>query len=56
MKANARPFQRCTQCVMDTSDSKIIFDDEGICDHCRNFEKNIRIKGEKYRELSSNKK
>ena len=37
-----REFQRCTQCVMDTSDSKIQFDEYGVCDHCRNFEKNIK--------------
>lgn len=37
-----RPYQRCTQCVMDTTDSKITFDENGICDHCRNFEKNIK--------------
>lgn len=38
---NNRPFQRCTRCVMDTTDSKITFDDNGVCDHCRNFDKNI---------------
>lgn len=38
--ANMRPYQRCTQCVMDTTDSKIEFDEKGVCDHCRNFEKN----------------
>ncbi len=37
-----RPYQRCTQCVMDTTDSQISFDDNGVCDHCRNFEKNIK--------------
>lgn len=37
-----RQFQRCTKCVMDTSDSKISFDENGVCDHCRNFEKNIK--------------
>lgn len=37
-----RPFQRCTQCVMDTTDSRITFDAKGVCDHCRNFEKNIK--------------
>ena len=37
-----RPYQRCTQCVMDTTDSKITFDEKGVCDHCRNFEKNIK--------------
>lgn len=37
-----RPYQRCTRCVMDTTDSKIVFDEEGVCDHCRNFEKKIQ--------------
>lgn len=37
-----RPYQRCTQCVMDTTDSQIRFDENGVCDHCRNFEKNIK--------------
>ena len=36
-----RAFQRCTRCVMDTTDSKITFDENGVCDHCRNFDKNI---------------
>lgn len=36
-----REFQRCTRCVMDTTDSKITFDEQGVCDHCRNFDKNI---------------
>lgn len=34
-------YQRCTRCVMDTTDSKITFDENGVCDHCRNFDKNI---------------
>lgn len=37
-----RPYQRCTRCVMDTSDSKITFDEFGVCDHCLNFDKNIK--------------
>lgn len=36
-----RKYQRCTRCVMDTTDSKITFDSYGVCDHCRNFDKNI---------------
>lgn len=36
-----RQYQRCTRCVMDTTDSKISFDENGVCDHCRNFDKNI---------------
>lgn len=29
--------QVCTNCVMDTSDPKIIFDELGVCDHCNTF-------------------
>ena len=36
-----REYQRCKRCVMDTTDSKITFDENGVCDHCRNFDKNI---------------
>lgn len=32
----------CTQCVMDTSDGQIRFDDRGVCDHCMDFERNVR--------------
>lgn len=27
----------CTNCVMDTSDAKITFDEHGVCDHCHGF-------------------
>lgn len=37
-----RTYQRCTRCVMDTTDSKITFDKNGVCDHCRNYDKNIK--------------
>lgn len=39
--AVARPYQICTNCVMDTSDSGIAFDSRGWCDYCRNFHDNI---------------
>ena len=29
--------QICTNCVMDTTDSKITFDNKGVCDHCNTF-------------------
>lgn len=32
-----REYQVCTSCVMDTTDSKITFDENGVCDHCNNF-------------------
>lgn len=34
-----RPYQICTRCVMDTSDPDIAFDSEGICSHCRDYER-----------------
>lgn len=37
-----RKYQVCTRCVMDTTDSKIVFDDNGVCDHCLDFEQNVR--------------
>ena len=27
----SRKFQRCTCCVMDTTDSRIVFDENGVC-------------------------
>lgn len=35
-------YQICTNCVMDTTDSKITFDDKGVCDHCNGFYRSIR--------------
>ncbi|MDX2207525.1 MAG: N-acetyl sugar amidotransferase [Gemmatimonadales bacterium] len=32
-----RAYQICTNCVMDTTDSRIVFDADGVCDHCRGF-------------------
>ena len=34
-------YQICTSCVMDTSDSQIVFDGTGVCDHCLNFQKDV---------------
>ncbi|MEO7157343.1 MAG: N-acetyl sugar amidotransferase [Vicinamibacterales bacterium] len=36
-----RAFQICANCVMDTTDSKIVFDDKGVCDHCNSFFRDI---------------
>ena len=32
-----RPYQICSNCIMDTSDSTLTFDERGWCDYCRNF-------------------
>lgn len=36
----SRNYQICTNCVMDTTDSMISFDIDGICDHCNTFYRN----------------
>ena len=41
---NNREFKRCTNCVMDTTDSKITFDEKGVCDFCNDFYTNIKPK------------
>ena len=35
-------YQICSSCIMDTSDSKITFDDLGVCEYCENFRAAIR--------------
>ena len=37
-----REYQICTNCVMDTSDSRIKFDENGVCDHCNDFQINVK--------------
>lgn len=36
-----RSYQVCSKCVMDTTDSKIEFDADGICDHCNTFKTKV---------------
>ncbi|MDC0994019.1 N-acetyl sugar amidotransferase [bacterium] len=35
---SAREYQVCTRCVMDTTDSEIVFDKQGVCSHCHEFD------------------
>ena len=42
-----RPFSQasyriCSNCIMDTSDPGITFDEQGLCDYCRNYYENIK--------------
>jgi len=37
-----RKYQICSRCVMDTTDTKIIFDNVGFCDHCNDFYDNVK--------------
>ena len=34
---NLNQYRICTNCVMDTTDRKISFDEHGVCDHCSTF-------------------
>ena len=38
---NKKKYQICSNCIMDTTDSNITFDDRGWCDYCRNYHDNI---------------
>lgn len=42
MMTSTRPYQICANCIMDTSDSKITFDERGFCDYCQNYYQNIQ--------------
>lgn len=35
-------YKICASCVMDTSDSKIKFDQDGVCDHCLGFKSSVQ--------------
>lgn len=43
MSQHSNPNQNeqntCSRCVMDTTDSNIKFDEQGVCNHCHSFEK-----------------
>ena len=44
MDINFKTYQRCTRCVMDTTDPDIHFDSTGECSHCHDFD-NYYTKG-----------
>lgn len=35
-------YQICTRCIMDTTDPEITFDSDGVCNHCHNFDNNVK--------------
>jgi len=41
---NKKEYQICTNCVMDTTDPEISFDENGVCNHCMRFENEIKPK------------
>lgn len=34
-------YRICSRCVMDTSDEQIVFDDAGVCNHCKTHESRV---------------
>lgn len=36
-----KSYRICTRCVMDTTDAEIVFDENGVCDHCVTFTNSI---------------
>jgi len=43
-------YKICNSCIMDTSDEKIFFDKQGICNHCNNLKKKIKFIKENFNE------
>jgi N-acetyl sugar amidotransferase len=39
--ASSSRYKVCKRCIMDTSDPSILFDQQGICDYCNNFDSSI---------------
>ncbi|MGE5355535.1 MAG: N-acetyl sugar amidotransferase [Deltaproteobacteria bacterium] len=37
-----KEYRICSNCVMDTTDSRIKFDENGVCDHCLDFYNNVK--------------
>jgi N-acetyl sugar amidotransferase len=36
---NNRSYQICSKCLMDTTDPDIVFDEQGICNHCHRYDR-----------------
>jgi len=46
---NKKKYQRCTNCIMDTTDPLIEFDEYGVCNHCnyyKQYDQNQKLEGE----------
>jgi N-acetyl sugar amidotransferase len=38
---NLKKYQVCTNCIMDSSDPDIVFDENGVCDFCNSYKEKI---------------
>ncbi|MEP4444482.1 MAG: N-acetyl sugar amidotransferase [Hyphomicrobiales bacterium] len=36
-----KPYQVCTRCIIDTTDPDVVFDEDGVCNHCHYFDNNV---------------
>ena len=52
-----KEYQICTNCIMDTSDPQITFDEDGVCNHCKEYQEKLdkffRGVSDKKKKLSS---
>ncbi len=48
-----KKYQVCINCIMDTTDPDIVFDEFGVCDFCKSYKKNIlpSVKQNRYSDL-----
>ncbi|GAB4503735.1 MAG: N-acetyl sugar amidotransferase [Anaerolineales bacterium] len=37
-------YRICTRCIMDTSDPQIVFDENGVCNHCHDYDRQMAQK------------
>src|SRR3972149_2715730 len=44
MRQGMSAYRACRRCVMDTSDPDIVFDEQGVCNHCHDHDRMIRQK------------
>jgi len=35
-------YKICTRCIMDTTDPEIVFDEKGVCNHCKRYEERAK--------------
>jgi tRNA(Ile)-lysidine synthase TilS/MesJ len=38
-----REYRICNRCIMDTTDPDIVFDDQGICNHCHHYDERAKV-------------
>lgn len=47
-------YRECKFCVMDTSDPEIVFDDKGVCNHCKNAKETLQQLNDKKLKFNLN--